>query len=302
MKNSDVLTSFLTIGSLGSRIVSRPKLAGEWGLSFPSEDRSMFHIVRKGSCWFKHESQQAPIKLSQGDLIFISKVGDYELLQSPTSKSDNYHTTIKEMEKRNIVDSDPTYLFCGSYQLQQNINLPLFNQLPSFIYISAEESIKNPKLANIIRLIIEEDMDDDIGHLIVQKRLIDILLVYILRYWVQQDAGNSKGWLAAIADEKIGKSLSLLHNSPAKKWTLDELSSLVGMSKTSFSRKFSQVVGESPMGYLSKWRIDLAAKLLLESDRSVAEISMEVGYESEYSFSRIFKSLKGLPPKKYRNS
>lgn len=302
MKSTDVLTSFLTIGSLGSRVVCRPNLFGSWGISFPEENRSMVHIVRKGSCWFKHKSQDKAIQLNQGDLLFVAKVGGYALLDNPNTLAQNYVQVINHFANQQITDPNFTSLFCGSYQVEQNINLPFFNQLPDFILIPAEKSLQFVKLSHLLGLIIEEDQFDDVGYQIVQKRLLDILLIYIFRYWIQTDAGRTQGWLPAMGDVNIGQALSLLHNNPADKWNVEKLASQIGMSKTSFARKFSQLVGEPPMGYLSKWRIDVAAKLLIDSDKSAAQISSDVGYDSEYSFSRIFKKFKGLPPKQYRTT
>lgn len=126
------------------------------------------------------------------------------------------------------------------------------------------------------------------------------MFVYILRYWVANEPKNSAGWLTALEDPQIGKALSLMHENPGKFWTVDSLASESLMSRAVFGKRFSALVGEPPLTYLTRWRIGLAARSIRESRKPLSEISGEVGYESEFSFSKAFGRIMGLPPGRYR--
>jgi transcriptional regulator GlxA family with amidase domain len=134
---------------------------------------------------------------------------------------------------------------------------------------------------------------------VVVSRLVDVLFVQALRTFIM--SGSCKqGGLRALADAQIGKSLQLVHEKPAEPWTVDGLARAVGLSRSAFAARFTDLVGEPPLEYVSRWRMTKAAELLRESDLSVLDVAERSGYSSEAAFNRAFKRHGGTAPARYR--
>lgn len=302
----DVLADILEVGQLGSKVICRPTLPPPWGLGFDVEKRAMCHIVTKGTCWFIPFAGADPIKLVQGDIAFLPECRGHSLLSSLDAKVGHY---LKEVEKKeNEIESgkasleDSTALFCCHYILEGDIALPFFSLLPPFIYLSAGVIYSDPNLQKLIGMIMSEESSIGLGREVILSKLIDLLLIYIIRLSVKNEKNQKASWLYALTDPKIGTAISLMHKSPSKKWTVDSLAKELSMSRSSFAKRFTEYTGESPLSYLTIWRMDLSAKLLRDSKMSVGEIARHVGYESEPSFSKVFKKYRTAPPGEYRSA
>lgn len=145
-----------------------------------------------------------------------------------------------------------------------------------------------------------EFCDREPGSAAVISSLTDTLFVLVVRAWLARQAECSCGWLGALRDPQIGTALSFLHGNPARPWTVEAIAREVGMSRAAFAKRFAQRVGETPLAYLTRWRMDLAARLLRESDRHIYAIAASVGYESETAFSKAFRRAYDLAPGGYR--
>jgi AraC-like DNA-binding protein len=135
---------------------------------------------------------------------------------------------------------------------------------------------------------------------VVLARLSEVLFAEAVRLYVDQMPAGGSGWLAALRDRYVGRTLDLLHQQPAHRWTVDELAHRVGLSRSALAQRFSALLGASPMQYLTRWRMLLASRHLRESRASVLQVATEVGYESEAAFNRAFKRELGLPPAAWR--
>jgi transcriptional regulator GlxA family with amidase domain len=133
-------------------------------------------------------------------------------------------------------------------------------------------------------------------------RLIDVMLVEAVRAWLKDQPEGSAGWLGALRDPSIGTALGLIHKAPEKQWTVPSLAAQVGMSRSPFAARFTALVGQAPMSYLKRWRLQLAAKLLQNQTLALSIIAEQVGYESTPAFSRVFKREFGMAPGQYRRS
>jgi transcriptional regulator GlxA family with amidase domain len=152
-----------------------------------------------------------------------------------------------------------------------------------------------------LRLLVAELGRRDPGTRAVVERLIEVLLVQVVRAWIAGAADSAAAsWLRGLRDPVIANVLALLHDQPARQWTIAELASEVHVSRSTLVRRFGGSVGEPPLTYLTRWRMDLAAKLLRETDDAVGRIALRVGYTSEFAFSRAFSRLRGEPPGRYR--
>jgi len=133
-------------------------------------------------------------------------------------------------------------------------------------------------------------------------RLIDVLFVLVLRDWLDAEPDGSSSWLTALRDPLISETLSLMHARPEHQWTIDDLASQMAVSRATLARRFTSLVGEPPLAYLTSWRMDLAARRLRETDDSLDDIAASVGYASPFAFSRAFHRHRGLPPTSYRRA
>ncbi len=302
-QTKDILADILRVGELGSRIICRPILPAPWGLIFTPENKAYFHIIKKGSCLFYLDKKSSPITLHQGDVLFIPKVNSYRITSSKKVRGRNYIDEIKRVTKFSNKNFDKTtQIICGSYHLTSNMSLPFFSLLPNYIHLTNEDMSRYPELGQAIQVIIREDSTTHLGSDLIIARMIDILLVLIIRFWLENYDSESVGWLMATHHVKLGKVLSIIHERPEEKWTADSLAKETGISRTKLFTTFTKIVGISPIQYLTNWRIDLSKKLLTTSNLSILEIANSVGYESEASFGRIFKKIEKNSPGKFRSN
>lgn len=301
--HEDVLANVLKVGQFASKVVCNPTLSMEWGLNFPPEPLAMFHIVTKGTCWVKAGPDAEPFKLIQGDIAFLSRV-DHQLLSSPevptVHYSDGVRKAMRMVEDGTCDLNDSTTLLCGMYKMEEDILKRFFSLLPPLIHINADHVNQDSGLQQVLSLIKSEQASSAVGSSIMLESLINMLLVCITRVWVNNTENKQSGWIFALKDPKIGKVINLMHQAPEQKWTVDSLAKAVFMSRASFAKKFVQFVGESPMIHLTKWRMDYSAHLLRTSNLPISEVALSSGYDSETSFSKVFKKYRNLPPNTYR--
>jgi len=299
----DILADILKLGDLGSRVICRPKLAAPWGLQFTPKKKAFFHIIKQGSCLFFENQTSKGIALHKGDLLFIPKVNHYRILSAKEVQGNNYIEEIARVHKLvNINTKETTQMLCGSYELKSNMSLPFFSLLPNYIHLSNEQIKNFPELDHTIQMLRREDSANLIGGDLVIARMLDILLILIVRYWLDTSKDGCTGWLLGTLDTEVAEVLSIIHKRPQEKLTIERLAKETAMSRTKLLNKFTKLVGISPIQYLTNWRIDLSKQLLSSTELSILEISHSVGYESEASFGRAFKKLEKIPPGKFRSS
>jgi AraC-like DNA-binding protein len=179
---------------------------------------------------------------------------------------------------------------------------PIFSWLPSFIHIPNQEGRPIYWLAMAMQGIGSELQGARPGYEAVVSRLMDILFIMVMRSWIDQHASQEKGWLSALVDPYIGVILNALHEQPNAPWTLDKLAQLAMMSRSAVVDRFTSIVGEPPMRYLTRWRIQLATTWLHDDDQlTLEQIAHRVGYTNAFAFSKAFKRIVGLSPSEYRD-
>ena len=194
-----------------------------------------------------------------------------------------------------------TELVCGSYTLAFAEIHPVLRLLPQVIHIPGVAVRGDPGLLACLDLLLRELANGDVGTERVRTRVLEIMFVLALRHWLDANP-DRPGWLGALRDEPIGRALVALHTAPAKPWTVAMLAREVGMSRPVLARRFQLKVGETPLGYLRKLRLDLATHLLVDTDEPLAAIAASVGYTSEFAFNRAFTRERGVPPGRYRRA
>jgi AraC-like DNA-binding protein len=194
----------------------------------------------------------------------------------------------------NAADGE-TVLLTGTYQLEGEVSRRLLRALPLLLVLRDDEWD-----CPVIPLLTDEIVKDEPGQEAVLDRLLDLLLIAVLRAWFARPDSNAPDWYRAYGDPVIGHALRLLHHRPAHPWTVAALARETGMSRAALARRFNELVGEPPMSFLTSWRIALAADLLLEPGATVGSVAGEVGYGSPFALSTAFKRLRGMSPQQHR--
>jgi AraC-like DNA-binding protein len=190
-----------------------------------------------------------------------------------------------------------TVLLIGTYEGYGEASRPLLAALPPVAALGAEE-FSSP----LLPLLAAEMAVEAPGQRALLDRLLDALLISFLRTWFAGQATHAPGWFRAQADPAVATALGLMHDAVAHPWTVAELADRVGVSRPALARRFTALLGESPMAYLAAWRLAVAADLLCSSDATIATVAREVGYGTPFSLSAAFKRVHGVSPQDYRRA
>jgi AraC-like DNA-binding protein len=267
-----------------------------------------FHIVLQGTCWLL-SSQGEPIALGPGDVAFLPRGSAHGLADDPSTPVSEPPTTLTGVldgrDDETSADRPPTVvMLCGAYLLDRSAPHPLLNDLPEVIHLPTRVGRHRELSAAVELLGVELDGDARPGSDTILLTLLDLLLLYILRAWFEEQrvSGHSAtGWAAALHDPAVAAALRAIHGDPGRPWTVDELGARARLSRAAFARRFTHLIGQPPLTYLTWWRMTTAARLLRTSDAPVNTIAQQVGYSSQYTFTHAFKRQYGSPPGSYRH-
>jgi AraC-like DNA-binding protein len=330
----DVLSEVLRVVRLAGAVFLNAEFSAPFAVQSPPSDQlaqavmpsaesvSLFHILAEGECWFGVEGQP-PLKLESGDAI-IFPCGDQHTMSSEPG--------LKPVPIGRILSIGPgvtqlvhggggkkAEFVCGYLHCDQKFN-PLFSALPTFLCVRTREGsvavepageAQAPTgtavplhasmwLNTTIYYLVNEARDRQPGNEGTLARLTELMFVELLRHYMEQLPAGRSGWLAGLRDPQVGKALSVIHAQPAQNWTVEDLAREAGVSRSALADRFTDLIGESPVRYLTGWRMHLARQLLREGELSVGEIALRVGYDSEYAFNRAFKRHVGEPPATWR--
>jgi AraC-like DNA-binding protein len=186
-------------------------------------------------------------------------------------------------------------MITGVYQLRGEVSRKLLMALPPRLVLRPDEWS-----CPVVPLLADEMTRDAPGQQAVLDRLLDLLLIAVLRAWFARPDADEPAWYRAHTDPVVGRALRLLHNNPAHPWTVADLAAQTGVSRAALARRFTDLVGEPPMTFLTEWRLSLAADLLREPDATVDAVARRVGYGSGFALSTAFKRVRGLSPSDHR--
>jgi AraC-like DNA-binding protein len=190
-----------------------------------------------------------------------------------------------------------TVMLIGTYQMRGEISERLLAALPPLLVLH-EDAWSSP----LVPLLADEMVKDEPGQEAVLDRLLDLLLIAVLRAWFSRPEVEAPAWYRAHDDPVVGRALRMMHNNPDHPWTVASLATEIGVSRAALARRFTDLVGEPPMAYLTGWRLTLAADLLREPDATVAAVARQVGYASPFALSTAFKRVRGVSPRQHRVS
>ncbi len=279
----------------------RSELTAPWGLTVPPwEDCLWFHIVTAGRCRL-HVDGAEPRWIQQGDLALVPHGRGHVLGSGPDVIAPDVTGLEHEFQNRYAIlrhggGGAATTLVCGAVRLDHPAAHHILPLLPVVIHMEPAGSPQAEWMQSTLRLVAAEAAEMRPGGEAVITRLSDILVIQALRAWIETDPAAQRGWLGALRDRQIGRAISLIHRDPARDWTVASLANELAMSRSAFAARFTELVDEPAMRYLTRWRMQTARTLLTEDGATVAEVASRMGYRSEAAFSRAFKRIIGLPP------
>lgn len=300
----DVLSDAIAAMRTGRPHSSRTVRFAPWGIRFPASKGAGFHVVLQGTAWLLPPDGTDPVRLGPGDVVLLAHGTGHGLADRPDTPlvdalppADGSWPTGPD---RGPVDAGETLLLCGAYQLSRARAHPLLTELPPYVHLPARVGA-HPRLRAAVDLLGAELAEPQPGSDAIVPALLDTLLLYLLRtWWLSVCADRSTGWSAALGDPVVAGALRALHDDPARAWTVEELGALGGLSRAAFARRFTALVGRSPLAYLTWWRMTAAGRLLRTDDLPLRAVAERAGYSSEFAFAKAFKREYGMAPGQYR--
>jgi AraC-like DNA-binding protein len=289
---SDPLSDVLDMLQLRGEVFGRSELVSPWGISFPA-GMARFHLIERGSTWMRVSGAERAFEVSAGDLVMLANGAGHELTSAPEARSIPLQEALADCPDGDIVrigrGEPQTTLICGTFSLDPVASKALLAALPPVFVVAGSNGRPSETLEWTLRLFSTEVVSRAPGHALAASRLVDLLLVQAIRAWLHGQPLENASWLGGLRDARIATALSAIHASPERSWTVNDLAETAGMSRSPFAARFTSLVGEPPLKYLTRWRMQLATRWLRGGEVSVAAIAERVGYESEAAFSRTFK-------------
>lgn len=325
---SDLLHRARARNALVRQLIQRPP----WSITFAGAPPLTVVATLGGHAWVQLEDDEdgdadadggagaervpaaAPVRLAAGDIALISATARYTIADDPATApqvvirggrkyavggAELAAEHSQSLAPRTYGDGLPgaTVMLRGAYELGGDVGNRLLDMLPPLAVVPA-----GPGTRAALELLATEVGREEPGQDAVLDRLLDLVLVLALRAWCAKPGAAPPSWYRALADPAIGDVLRLLHEDPARRWTVAALAAEVGMSRAAFAARFNRLVGEPPLTYLTGWRMTLGADLFRDTEATVATVARTVGYDDPFAFSVAFKRARGVTPSAWRRA
>jgi AraC family transcriptional regulator, alkane utilization regulator len=320
----DALSDVLRLVRLGGAVYLNADFTAPWcvvgevtpelcGAFLPRAERIVsYHLITEGSCCARLiDDPASTICVNAGELLVVPQ-GEAHLMGSslevaPASSDEMLSRYLKTspgevMKLGHGGGGAHTRLICGFLACDDTLTNPVLSALPRIFKVDMRNDAQSAWLESSLKLAAAEAAEWRVGSAIVLARLSELLFVEAVRRCIDALPADRKGWLAGVSDRFVGRALALLHAQPTHDWTVDELARKAGLSRSALAQRFTQLLGQPPMQYLARWRLQIAAQELRNGTQSLAAIAERVGYESEAAFNRAFKREFGTPPASWRRS
>jgi AraC-like DNA-binding protein len=294
-------------GSMNIReaIYKRVEMTAPWGVHYTGDPgpRVRFMVVLRGSALLRFKNPRRTISLSSGDLfIFILSDEPFTLMDHPRSAVVD-SSEVLELEVDGVIHfgggGAPTTLVAGSFGMS-TFGAPLISKiLPRYLHLRLEEN-RSHSFQSILDLLAGEIAQPGLASSRLIRCLYESMFVHAIRAYASSSAAPPKGWLAAMSDKHLSRAIEAMHSGLDRNWSVESLAREAIMSRSAFALKFRTVLGQTPLEYLTQWRMYKAGVMIRSNDTSFSEAASAVGYESETSFSRVFKREMGVAPREYR--
>lgn len=301
-KSVDPLGDALHFLRMSGVFYSRCELTAPWALELPPfEGCMMFHVVTAGECWLEVEGADAHL-LREGELALVPHGEGHRLVSETGIAAAALFDVPRELvsDRYEILrlggGGASTTAICGVVRFDHPAAHQLRRLLPTVISIDVWRLPEAEWLQSTLRFIAAEAQELRAGGETVITRLADILVIQAIRCWIASDSEAQTGWLGALHDDRIGRAIALIHREPTRNWTVASLARAVGMSRSAFAARFTELVGEPAVHYATRWKMHTAEMWLAGSHAPLAELAKRLGYQSEGAFSRAFKRVVGVSP------
>jgi AraC-like DNA-binding protein len=310
MLSMDAVAGLLDGPRARGAFLLRSSMVAPWSLRIEDEAPLTLVAVVRGEAWILPDNGDR-VLLQRGDVAVIRGPEPYTVADDPATAPQirilpgqdcqpvegaeaGEMTDLGVRTWGNAADGD-TELLTGTYLLDGEVSQRLLRALPALLVL-CDDDWDCP----LVALMADEIVKDEPGQEAVLDRLLDLLLIAVLRAWFARPEAEAPGWYRAYGDPIVGQALRLLHHSPEHPWTVAELAGSTGVSRAALARRFNDLVGEPPMSFLTGWRIALAADLLREPGATVGSVAPRVGYGSPFALSTAFKRVRGISPQQHR--
>jgi AraC-like DNA-binding protein len=317
--STDVLSEVLRAVRLSGAVFFKVDACAPWVAEAPAakwvaphvmpgaEHVIEYHLVTGGEC-FGGLVGETPVRLTAGDVIVFPQ-GDTHVMSSAPGMRGPQPLELFQRPKDgtlpiamslNTSGPNKTELVCGFLGCDAKPFNPLLANLPRVIHVKRDELGDGALLEHLVRVAVVESGSRRAGSETLLSRLSELLFIEAVRHYCARLPSDTKGWVAGLRDDVIGRSLSVLHDRPAEPCSLEDHAKEVGLSRSVLAERFHAYVGTPPMQYLARWRMQLAASLLTGTNATMSEVAERVGYGSEAALSRAFKRLVGVAPSAWR--
>jgi AraC-like DNA-binding protein len=324
---SDVLRSvrlrgavFYYVSCRGDWVVDAPSAREVGPVVMPGAEHVIaYHLIAKGDSWGAADGV-APVRLATGDIVMFPQGDAHVLSSAPGMRAQHqaedkwvvatrndrkpipvsYDGDIVQPGATVPLDEARTIVICGFIGCDLRPFNPLIKALPRLLHMHARGV--GDWVAPVLHQAASESHLQRPGSAAILERLSEMVFVDAARRYLESLPEHASGWLGALRDRQVGRAIALLHERSAENWTIEALGQEVGLSRSALHERFVEFLGQPPMQYLANWRMQCGARLLRESNATVATIAQEVGYDSEAAFARAFKRLVGQPPAAWRRA
>lgn len=305
----DVLADALALAGVRGTAAVRIDGGRGWGVSWAQNADAVLYAVTAGSAWLTPatpEGDTAPIELLPGDVVLLPTGAAHHLTSDPHRTPKPCDIALTDELRRTgaalSVGSGEahTHLLGASYWHDHVVSPHVFALLPPVVHIRGSRA--NTALDGTVRLLAQETADPRLATTVVLDRLVDVVLVQLLRCWLTTHPGLIRGsWFGALTDPLVTDAMSRMHRRPEHPWTTETLARALAVSRSTLTRRFHGATGQSPGAYLTEWRMNLAARQLRDTDAKTETIAHSVGYTSVYAFNRAFSRTRSMPPARFRH-
>src|SRR6202789_479022 len=296
----DPLSDVLSLLKPRSYMSGGFEVAGDMAIQFPKHQGIKCYAVLSGQCWLSMESVPDAVLLTAGDCFLLPRGLPFCLTTDLSLTPIDFSTLLSARKNGDTVSphhGGGRYIVGGHFLLTGSHAHMLLGALPPIVHIR-KESDKAAMRWSLERMR-EELRDPQPGGSLIAQQLAYMMLIQALRLHLTDAASTGQGWLGALSDKHMSIAIASMHNDPGYPWTLQSLAERVGMSRSVFALRFRETVGATPMEYLTRWRMLLAAERLQSSSDGLSAIARALGYESESAFGKAFRRVMGCSPKQY---
>jgi AraC-like DNA-binding protein len=280
----------------------RSELSAPWGMTLdPMPGYLWFHVVTTGAVLLEVDEEHSRW-LHPGDVHLVPHGNGHTLRSEPgvpapgVMELELEHPSDRYEILRAGGEGAPTTLICGAVRFDHPVAHNLVGILPQMIHIGASDGPRAGWMHGVFALMAAEAREFQPGGEAVITRLADVLVIQAIRSWIETAPAARSGWLGALQDRQIGRALALIHQDPARDWTVASLASELALSRSAFAARFTELVNEPVIQYVTRWRMQIAQSTLETQRATVAELADRLGYKSEAAFARAFKRVTGIPP------